>query len=55
MAMVLDIRTLGHPDAAIVQEARAIFFGAWGFLKAGTGIDPEKQQRFIAYLADQQR
>ena len=55
MAMVLDIRTLGHPDAAIVQEARAIFFGAWAFLKAGTGIDPENQQRFIAYLADQQR
>ena len=55
MAMVLDIRTLGHPNAAIVQEARAIFFGAWGFLKAGTEIDPEKQQRFIAYLEDWQR
>lgn len=50
MAMTLEIRSLNHPDASIVQEAYAIFFGAWAFLKTDTEIDVEKQKRFIAYL-----
>lgn len=49
MAMTLEIRSLNHPHAVIAAEARAIFFGAWTFLKADTEIDPEKQSRFIAY------
>ena len=54
MAMTLEIRTLNHPNASIVQEAHAIFFGAWAFLKTDTEIDPEKQERFIAYLEQMQ-
>lgn len=50
MAMTLEIRSLNHPKASVEQEARAIFFGAWTFLKAGTKIDVEKQRCFIAYL-----
>ena len=34
MAMTLEIRSLNHPGASVEQEARAIFFGAWTFLKA---------------------
>ena len=49
MAMILEIKSLNHPDASTVQEARAIFFGAWTFLKADTEIDVAKQQRFITY------
>ncbi len=54
MAMTLEIRTLNHPNASIVQEAHAIFFGAWTFLKVGTEVDSEKQKRFIAYLEQMQ-
>ena len=55
MAMTLEIRSLNHPNASAVQEAHAIFFGAWTFLKADTEIDAEKQQRFIAYLEQMQQ
>ena len=55
MAMTLEIRSLNHPNAATMQEAHAIFFGAWTFLKTVTEIDAEKQQRFIAYLEQMQR
>ena len=55
MAMTLEIRSLNHPNASIEQEARAIFFGAWTFLKADTEIAEEKQQRFIAYLEEMHR
>ena len=33
MAMTLQIQSLNHPKASTVQEAHAIFFGAWTFLK----------------------
>ena len=49
MAMTLEIKSLNHPDASTLQEAHAIFFGAWAFLKTDTKIEAEKQQRFIAY------
>ena len=52
MAMTLEIRSLEHPSASTLQEAQAIFFGAWTFLKADTEIDPEKQQRFLVYLKE---
>ena len=55
MAMTLEIRSLNHPSASVQQEAEAIFFGAWTFLKAGAEIDTEKQQRFIAYLEQMQQ
>jgi hypothetical protein len=55
MAMTLEIRSLNHPSVSTLQEAQAIFFGAWTFLKAGTEIDAEKQQRFIVYLEQMQR
>ncbi len=55
MAMTLEIRSLNHPNASIVQEAHAIFFGAWTYLKANTEIEAEKQQRFIEYLEQMQR
>ncbi len=55
MAMTLEIRSLNHPNASVEQEALAIFFGAWTFLKADTEIAGEKQQRFIAYLEEMHR
>jgi hypothetical protein len=55
MAMTFEIRSLNHPNASTVQEAHAIFFGAWTFLKADTEINAEKQQRFLAYLEHIQR
>lgn len=47
MAMTLEIRTGGSARAA----ARAIFFGAWRFLKGGAEIADEDRKRFLAYLA----
>ena len=55
MAMTLEIRSLNHPNASILQEAKAIFLGAWTFLKSDTEIDAEKQQRFMEYLEQMQR
>lgn len=55
MAMTLEIRSLNHPNASVEQEARAIFFGAWTFLKASKEIDVEKQQHFVAYLEEMRR
>ena len=54
MAMVLEIRTLNHPNASIVQEADAIFFGAWAFLKDNRKVASEKQQRFMMHLEEMQ-
>lgn len=54
MAMTLEIRTLNHPNASIVQEARAIFFGAWAFLKGDGEIASERQKRFVVYLEEMQ-
>ena len=54
MAMTLEIRSLNHPNASVVQEAYAIFFGAWTFLKGDEEIDAEKQRRFMAYLKEKQ-
>ena len=34
MAMTLEIRSLNRQNASAVEEAHAIFFGAWTFLKA---------------------
>ena len=52
MAMTLEIRSLNQQNASAVEEARAIFFGAWSFLKADGQIDAEEQRRFIAYLKE---
>ena len=54
MAMILEIRSLNHPNASIVSEAHAIFFGAWTFLKNDEEITAEKQQRFMAYSKEMQ-
>ena len=54
MAMTFEIRTLNHPDASIVQEAHAIFFGAWTFLKGDEEIPSERQKRFMVYLEEMQ-
>ena len=50
MAMTLEIRSLNRQNASAVEEARAIFFGAWTFLKPDGKIDPEEQERFMTYL-----
>ncbi len=50
MAMTLEIRTLNYPDTTAVEEASAIFIGAWLFLKEETEIDTEKLERFMLYL-----
>ncbi len=55
MAMTLEIRSLNHPNASAVQEAYAIFFGAWTFLKGDGEIDAESQKRFMAYLEQMQQ
>ena len=52
MAMTLQIRSLNHPKASVEQEAHAIFFGAWTFLKGDREIAPEKQKRFMTYLKE---
>lgn len=54
MAMTLEIRSLNRQNASAVAEAQAIFFGAWTFLKADGTIDPEEQNRFMAYLKEMQ-
>ncbi len=55
MAMTLEIKSLNHPDTSTLQEAHAIFLGAWTFLKADTEIDAEKLQRFMAYIEQIER
>jgi hypothetical protein len=52
MAMTLQIQSLNHPNASVAQEARAIFFGAWTFLKDDGEITAEKQKRFMVYLKE---
>lgn len=54
MAMTLEIRSLNRQNASAVEEAHAIFFGAWTFLKADGKIDAEEQKRFMAYLKEMQ-
>ena len=54
MAMTLEIRSLNQQNASPVEEARAIFFGAWTYLKADGDIDPEERKRFMAYLKETQ-
>ncbi|RKU38921.1 hypothetical protein C6496_05320 [Candidatus Poribacteria bacterium] len=54
MAMTLEIKTLNHPDASIVKEAHAIFFGAWTFLKGDGEIPSERQKQFMVYLKEMQ-
>ena len=49
MAMTLEIRSLNHPNASVVSEARAIFFGAWTFLKGDGEIPAERQKRFMVH------
>ena len=52
MAMTLQIRSLNHPNASVVQEAHAIFFGAWTFLKGNGEVPIERQKRFMEYLKE---
>ena len=54
MAMTLQIQSLNHPKASTVQEAHAIFFGAWTFLKGDGEIAAERQNRFTMYLKEMQ-
>ncbi|RKU08201.1 hypothetical protein C6501_16760 [Candidatus Poribacteria bacterium] len=50
MAMTIEVQTLDYPDTTAVEEATAIFIGAWLFLKHETEIDTEKLARFMLYL-----
>ena len=50
MAMILQIRSLNRPNASAVQEAHAIFLGAWTFLKGNGEIPIERQKRFMEYV-----
>lgn len=52
MAMTLEIRSLNQQNASTVEEAQAIFFGAWTFLKPDGKIEAEEQKRFMAYLKE---
>ena len=54
MAMTLQIQSLNHPKASTVQEAHAIFFGAWTFLKGDGEIGAENQKRFMAHVKKRQ-
>ena len=54
MAMTLEIRSLNHPNASVLREAHAIFFGAWTFLKGDGEIAAETQKRFMVYLKEMQ-
>ena len=54
MAMTLQIQSLNHPNVSAVQEAHAIFLGAWAFLKDDGEIAVERQKRFMAYLKGMQ-
>ena len=54
MAMTLQIQSLNHPNASTTQEAHAIFFGAWAFLKGDREIGVENQKRFMVYLKEMQ-
>ena len=54
MAMTLEIRSLNQQNASAVEEAQAIFFGAWAFLKADKQVDAAEQKRFMAYLKEMQ-
>ena len=54
MAMTLQIQSLNHPNASAAQEAYAIFFGAWTFLKDDEEIAVERQKRFMVYLKEMQ-
>ena len=50
MAMILQIQSLNRPNASATQEAHAIFFGAWTFLKGDEEIPSERRKRFMAHL-----
>ncbi len=52
MAMTLEIRSLNQQNTSAVEEAHAIFFGAWAFLKADGDIEVEERKRFMAYLKE---
>ena len=52
MAMILEIRSLNHPSTSVEQDAYAIFFGAWTFLKGDGAIPSERQKRFMVYLKE---
>ena len=54
MAMTLEIRSLNQQNTSAVEEAHAIFFGAWTFLKADGDIEVEERKRFMAYLKETQ-
>ena len=54
MAMTLEIRSLNQRNTSAVEEAHAIFFGAWTFLKADGDIEVEERKRFMAYLKETQ-
>ena len=49
LAMILEIRSIGHTDFTAEQEASAIFLGMWQFLKDNTEVDREKIEKFMEY------
>ena len=55
MAMTLEIRALNRQNAAAIEEAYAIFFGTWTFLKTDGNIDAAEQKRFMTYLKETQK
>ena len=54
MAMTLEIRSLNQKNTSAIEEAHAIFFGAWAFLKSDSGVEVEERKRFMAYLKETQ-
>ena len=54
MAMTLEIKSLNHPSTSVEQEAYAVFFGAWTFLKGDGEIPSERQKGFMVYLEERQ-
>ena len=54
MAMTLEIRSLNQQNTSAVEEAHAIFFGAWTFLKSDGDIEVEERKRFMAHLKETQ-
>ncbi|MCG9131467.1 N-acetylmuramoyl-L-alanine amidase [Candidatus Poribacteria bacterium] len=54
MAMTLEIRSLNQKNTSAIEEAHAVFFGAWAFLKSDSGVEVEERKRFMAYLKETQ-
>ena len=54
MAMTLEIRSLDQKNTSVIEEAHAIFFGAWAFLKSDRVVEVEERKRFMECLKETQ-